>query len=362
MRTILLKFTAFFVLALFISSCDDWTETESLHINEADVKKDNPELYKEYLENLRKYRNLNHMLTYVWFDNNNVKTPASRGEHINVVPDSVDVISLLHPDNLNERELKEIDEVRERGTKVIYTISFSNIEALYKAKVDSEPAPEKGSESGEDEGEGEEPEPEVDGFLAFCAEYMDYNLSLVSKFNYDGLAVYYEGKLPNHMQEEEKAIYFARQEAFMSKVRAWVVDKGDKMFVFEGKPQNLVDKSVLEQTSYIVLREFAATSGDAFDFAMRMAGVDGVPTDRYILAVSAIPLDPNDKNTGRFVDSSNKPTIPAITGAADWIASYYGKPRLGLGIYNVQYDFYNTKQIYQYTREAISTMNPAPKN
>lgn len=74
------------------------------------------------------------MLTYVWFDNNNAKTPASRGEHINVVPDSVDVISLLHPDNLNERELKEIDEVRERGTKVIYTISFSNIEVLYKAK------------------------------------------------------------------------------------------------------------------------------------------------------------------------------------------------------------------------------------
>lgn len=110
----------------------------------------------------------------------------------------------------------------------------------------------------------------------------------------------------------------------MSKVRAWVADKGDKMFVFEGKPQNLVDKSVLEQTSYIVLREFAATSGDTFDFAMRMAGVAGVPTDRFILAVSAIPLDPNDKNTGRFVDSSNKPTIPAITGAADWIASYYG--------------------------------------
>lgn len=353
MKSIFLKFTAFFVFTLFMSSCDDWTKTESLEINEADIKKDNPELYRKYIENLRQYRKTDHMLTYVWFDNS-TKVPVSRGQHINVIPDSVDVISLLHPDNLNQRELDEINEVRERGTKIIYTISYSNIESQYKIKLETESEKQDPVDS--------EGDPQVDGFLAFCAQYMDENLKFVDKFNYDGLAVHYEGIHTNHMSEEAKAEYLARQEVFTSKVSGWVANKGDKMFVFEGKPQNLVDRSFLEQSSYIVLREFLATSGDTFDYAMRMAAVSGVPTDRFILAVSSISLDPNDKKTGRFVDSLNRPTIPAISALGDWIASQYGKPRIGLGIYNVQYDFYNTKQIYKYTREAISIMNPGPKN
>ena len=34
----------------------------------------------------------------------------------------------------------------------------------------------------------------------------------------------------------------------------------------------------------------------------------------------------------------------------------------GIGIMNVQYDYFNSSMIYRYTKEAIDMLNPSPKN
>ena len=40
--------------------------------------------------------------------------------------------------------------------------------------------------------------------------------------------------------------------------------------------------------------------------------------------------------------------------------SEFGKA--AVGIMDVQYDYYNSTMIYRYTKEAIETLNPSPKN
>lgn len=44
---------------------------------------------------------------------------------------------MIHPDNLTDWELKEINQVRsEKAMKVIYTIDFESIKAAYNAKLE----------------------------------------------------------------------------------------------------------------------------------------------------------------------------------------------------------------------------------
>mgnify|MGYP001270113408 FL=1 len=82
----------------------------------------------------------------------------------------------------------------------------------------------------------------------------------------------------------------------------------------------------------------------------------GVPTDRCVVAVSTASLDASDKQTGFYG------TDRALTEAAYWTTEPSdGYTRAGLAIYNVQNDYYNATNTYQYVKEAIHIMNPAPK-
>ena len=76
------------------------------------------------------------------------------------------------------------------------------------------------------------------------------------------------------MQEEEKAQYAARQEAFFSNVKTWNEANSGKVLVFQGNPQNLIDKSVLGECDYIVIPALTATSADKMSFAVLMAAVE----------------------------------------------------------------------------------------
>ena len=47
---------------------------------------------------------------------------------------------------------------------------------------------------------------------------------------------------------------------------------------------------------------------------------------------------------------------------AEWLLRPEDIGKAGMGIMNVQYDYYNSAMIYRYTKEAIETLNPSPKN
>ncbi len=140
MKNIFIAASCFAAVTCF-TACDDWTEVENVKINTPGVEELNPEQYAKYLQNLVEYKNSDHKVVYAWFDNSE-KVPFSRGQHISDAPDSLDVISMMYPAELAEFERTDMETVRAKGTKVVYTISFDKIQKEYTDKV------KEGTESG----------------------------------------------------------------------------------------------------------------------------------------------------------------------------------------------------------------------
>lgn len=353
----------FAVAAVTFAACSDWTETESLDIKNPSLESQNPELYKQYLKALRTYKASEHKVALVTL-NNPVTAPAARNQHLTTVPDSVDFISLANPDNLHPMLAGEFAQVREKGTRVIYDIDYSAVEARWAEILEEEANASQESKTTPDEG-GEEPvETPESRFLAFCRDYTAQQLAVCDKYGYDGVEISYTGRAPQAMLEEELAQYTARQDAFFSTVRSWYEAHEGKLLIFQGMPQNLVDNSILAECAYIVLPQLSATSVDEMSFAVLMATVDNVPADRFLIGVMAPSLSDSRDERGYFpgFEADGKTRIRAMKGAAEWVVTPAAYTKAGLAIANAQDDYFNTDLVYKNIREAISIMNPAPKN
>ena len=113
--------------SLAMVSC---TDVESVEIVQPTVEETYPESYAAYVQALNEYKASDHKIVYAWFDNSE-KVPQSAGQHITSIPDSVDVISMMYPESLAEFELNDMEEVRGKGTKVVYTVSVPDIEQAW---------------------------------------------------------------------------------------------------------------------------------------------------------------------------------------------------------------------------------------
>lgn len=323
---------------LLLASC---TDTESIKINEPEQHPN----YGQYLAKLRDYRKTDHKVVIGWFDN--IETAVSRAHHLKDVADSVDVVSLLNPDNLPQWLINEMGVVRnDKGMKVIYNISYKAITNEYNKLVENTP-------------EGEQP---ID-FVEFIEQSIEYQVSLCDKYGYDGISVSYYGISTAHMEDDEKAQYLAEQDAFMVPVKEWAEGNTAKMFIFEGTPEHIEDKTILQLCDYIVLNATEIRSVDGLTFRQRQAmSYAGVPADRLIMMVEPTATNPADITTGSFTDPHGN-SSRAIPEAAKWVDSYdSGLTKPGLGIYHIQNDYYIQSLEYRYTREAISIMNSYTQN
>lgn len=347
-KTIL--YAACLLLGFSAISCSDWTDAESVTINQPTISEQNPELYAQYLESLRNYKNSEHKYVYAWF-NNKEKKPFSRSHHLTTLPDSIDVVSLMHPDTLAQFELDEMEQLRkDKGTKFVFSMDFEAIKLIYEGRV----ADMKNAATAE----GETTAPKMPEFVEFLVDTVNQTLPLVKKYNFDGISIAYKGKSILHMTKIEKAQYINYEAAFIGIAKDWHERNKDKMIVFEGYPQNLLDKSVLASCKHIVIPCMAAKAASKLTYELISASVEGVPTDKFIVAVDAASVDKEDKKTGFWGDGETR----AISGAAQWVAgSHAGIAVAGLGIRNVNNDYFNNAFIYTYTRNAISTINPSLK-
>ena len=336
------------ITAMF-SACSDWTENEALEIDQPNIADKNPALYADYLESVKAYKNSDHKCLYVTFDNHE-KVPFNRAQHISVIPDSVDIVSLTYPANLTAWEQSEMEETSmDKGTKFIFTIGFDAI----KLKYDKMVADQKAAK------EGDAALPELPGFTTYLVDSLQSSLSLVKKYKYDGICFGYKGKSILHMTDEEKVEYMNYHNAFIGILKDWSNRNSDKMILFEGKPQNLLDKSFLPSCKYLIISCADAGNTSKLSYNIYSANVEGVPNDRFIVGVETTSLDPSDVKTGYWADGETR----AIEGTSIWVAAEYADFTVaGMGIYNVSNDYFSTGRVYQYTRDAIDIINPSLKN
>ena len=345
-----MKFVSYFFGLLLITSfasCDDWTDIESSDIEQTHVSKTNPGLYAEYLENLRAYKKNEHKLVYVTFDNSE-KKPFTKAQHISTIPDSVDVVALKFPRDLASWEFQEMDNVRNnKGTKFIFTIDFEAMKVAYGKKV---------AKLEEEKKEGDASV--ITTFASYMTKQIREDILSLTKYGYDGICFSYNGKRILHMTDKEKTEYKHYHNIFVGILKDWRSRNEDKLFFFQGKPQNLMDRSFLKNCHSIILPCKHAGNAAKLVYEIISASAEDVPTDRFMVGVETTSLDAADVKTGLWSDGSR-----AIEGASIWTASdHNGYSITGLVIYNVSNDYYSQGLLYKYTRGAINNINPSIKN
>ena len=337
-----------------LSSCSDWTDTESLEFDYVLPSEQDPDAYNAYLGLLRNYKQSQHKIMIAKFDNSG-DLVSGQSDRLAALPDSIDYVVLQGADNLKSLLVQDMNDIRQqKGTRTLYAISYADALAKYQAILDEEGAAAQDSEAQAD-GEGEEqPEtPAVDRFLEVAAQYVNDRLALYDKYGYDGIVVVYsDPAYPAGLSEEEYAQLQARQEAFFAPIQAWAESHQEAAFIFEGYPQNVIDPAVFTQADYVVVTMLDAVSSDELVWAAEMALTEGVPSDRIVFGVT-IPDMTDDKATDGYWGSDY-----AVVGAAYTVISANGSfTKAGLCVDNVEDDYFNVDYIYPHVREAIQIMN-----
>lgn len=339
---------------LMFSSCDDWTDPESLDLKYPTFEEQNPQLYADYIKDLKDYKAGEHKVTFVSF-NNPEGAPAKQAERLTVVPDSVDFICLNNPDNISPEVQEEMVKIREKGTRTIYSIDYNSFEETWKAMVK------------------ENPELTEEEALAYIGERTDAMIALCDKYNYDGIIADYTGRSLVSMKPAALAEYNARQQMFFTKIMEWQSKHTDKSMIFYGNVQYLVPEnmSMLSKYDYIMLKTVDSSNADDLSVKAYLAiqsgddikdelyeGVNPVPTDRFIVCVQLPQADDKDQVKGYWstLDEKGNKMLAAL-GTAQWMGqASLDYARKGMFIMNVHSDYYNNT--YEQVREVIYIMNP----
>lgn len=326
--------------AFLLGSCD--TDVETIGINEPDISRQNGELYEKYLSNLREYKAAEHKIVVAYFDNSN-KKPVSQGQVLSAVPDSIDYLVLTSPANTTAEEMAQMQQVRsQKGTSVLYQISFEAIYSDYNAMLkDFEAYPDNADKT-------------FISFNDFLVDSVQTALSYCTKYNYDGIVMAYQGKAKLYMSEEEKVRYTGYENDFIGIATDWAQRNTDRMLLFQGKPQNVIDQTIFSLAKYIILPCSDQTSESGMAKTVFMAAAEGVPTNKFIPMVTMTSLDATDKKMGYWGTSL------AVTGAARWVAApHNGLAMAGLAIERANNDYYHANYTYPTLRQAIGTINPS---
>ena len=340
------------------AACSEWTEQQPVDFNYLTIEDKNPELYAAYMQSIRDYHATEHQVLIARFDNK-AGVPAGRADHVTCLPDSVDIVVLNNYELINENTLKEVKEIREKkAIPTLISLDYAALEKEYKAYLETLEAetPEEVEETEPAEGEeGTEVDPEAmrnqwfaDKAAGFVAKAKEYDMA--------GIMVSYTGKGLLSLKEAELAATQAFQEAFFAPLLSYVAETGN-MFFYEGNPVTLVaPQDVLAQATYIIVPAEDVTTIVGYNFAVSMAMGEGIPSDRFVIGVTAFDVTDETATDGLFSGG-----ISAIEGAARWAvapASSYSKA--GVCVNHAQFDYYNMQNVYREINAAIATMNPSP--
>lgn len=361
-----------------ITSCDDWTEPESIDIDYITV--DKTPTYAEYCANLRAYRASDHRKVYAWM-NIPATGPTSQAYRLTALPDSTDVVVLDNPSEIHAVTLEDMAKVRaEKGMEVIYTIDFDAIKAAHttlcelnaaertavegeitKLTADYEANENKDSEAVKAEYEAAKAElqakldaivdPEINDYVL---ENLTTQLSYAKKNGLDGVMFAFNGKSSSHMTPAQLAEYNMQQAVFLGAASDWHKRNPGLSYDFLGYPQNVTRLDLLDEFRTIFIRQgLDATNGDQFDFYYTQAMTQGVPAERLgMVSVFPVTDNPADDKTGYLTDGTL--AINALTKFAS------SSKIAAVGVYNIQRDYFSAPaDNFRNLRDLIQTVNPS---
>lgn len=327
---------------LSAAACSDWTRPESMELDIPTLEERSPELWKQYLASLRKYKESDHRMTLVKFDNP-TGVPGGQHQHISALPDSVDYIILTNPRNITGFTAGEMKKAGEKGTKFLFTADFVQIEKDYGKYL-------------EELAESEEPVT----FASFLRSETESLLNSIDNCLFDGCVVAYKGISPLSIGDvEELEEMKNNQEIFFSIINEYVSLFPEKHLLFEGVPANIIcGEEFVPEFKWYIIDVTEAKNRDQYDVDVITAFGDRKAV-RTILKVAAFSERTGKRGLLETKDSNGEP-VRSITGAAAWTVQYDREiDKAGICINNVQ-DDYLTERSYKYSSKAISIMNPSP--
>lgn len=340
-------------VAAVSAACDKWTDTEPVNVVYETLESKNPELWAKYLKSLRDYHNTEHQVLIAKFDNKPTE-PEGRGDHISCLPDSVDYVILNNPLSLSEETMAEMKEIRDqKGIRTLLPISLDEIESGFDRMIQDEIDAYWQQEDADYDGQ---PQATPERFSAYVSEYLQPLLDAVSSYGYDGIDVIYNGANPASYTQSKLEAVTVRQGAMFGLIDSWIGSHDKAVVFFEGTPGYVVcENSVIASAKYIIVPAVSESNEHSLSYVVSKLLVNGAPTDRTIIGVTAVDItDPTNVN-GTFGD------ISAIVGAAQWaVHAEGGFAKKGVCVDHAQFDYYDITNVYSQINKAISIMNPSP--
>ena len=203
----------------------------------------------------------------------------------------------------------------------------------------------------------------LDVIIATTPDLAEFELEDIANVHEKGTKVFYSISYDNILKEHtdkvkegtETSAFSAYLSAELNRLIA--LEAPFDGIVAEYRGSNPIGQSVLSSFDHIILITNDVTDVAQLGIeALQALMADGVPADRFIVSASTVSLDTTDKTTGYYN------ALRALSEAAYWVTEPSAEfTKAGLAIENMQNDYYNATNTYQYVREAINIMNPAPK-
>lgn len=347
-----------------LSACSDWTTPQSVELYYASIKDQDPELYAEYLADLKEYKAGEHNVLIAKFDNSSA-SPVSQGECLSALPDSVDYVILTNPGTVSEQTLSDMENIlEEKGTKTLFYLSYDKIDREYfeykKVWADNHGL-RVDPDTEQIVGEAENGQ-SITSFEDFLTRSVDSLYQIGDKLPFSGVCVAYKSVLPASIKPLDKENHRRYQEIFFSAAEKWLSANKDKELFFEGIPVNVyVDNSVVDNAHFIIIPATTAKSAMELDFCVEMA-LGSAMSSKIVCLVSSRDIYDDDNKDAWFTPGPNGKSEYSIIGAASWVNDSADFGKKGICVESCQRDYYIMNNSYGTVRKAISIMNPTLKH
>ena len=329
-------------LLIVAASCKEWVTPQPMPIKTNSIQSTNPELYDQYCQAVRNYKKGDHKLMYISFDNS-TENPVNGSQTFHYLPDSVDIVELIHP-VMYDWTRQEMDELKAKfNTRFVIRVSYEKFRCDLNGKT----------------------RPKAD-VVADYLEEAEKVLAFARQNDLDGITFEYEGKYQEHLTDSELKTLRKDQDEVMEPIVEWLERNDKKLFYFSGTPSKLLSdkdggenyRDIAVNATAIILPTISSLAVYDVEYIYRQVvePLDGVHNEfedcPMLVETATLPLVEGDAVTGQYYEGA------AIPLAADWVGTDTENNKAGLVILNAERDWNMGNNPYPVIHKAIKTMNP----